>query len=116
VHIIGHACLRALQLVRAPTLLHDYHLMENALGGRPPERPPPRQRRLPARWRDRAHRFALERGFLDTLLGDYIVRPFLKFFAWCDAIERHWTRLLSGRGAAEPVVQERPGGVIDELR
>ena len=26
IHIIGHACLRTLQLVRAPTLLHDYHM------------------------------------------------------------------------------------------
>ena len=33
IHIIGHACLRTLQLVRAPTLLHDYHLLENAIGG-----------------------------------------------------------------------------------
>ena len=34
-HIIGHACLRTLQLLRAPTLLHDYHTIENAIGKRP---------------------------------------------------------------------------------
>ncbi len=27
IHIIGHACLRTLQLLRAPTLLHDYHTL-----------------------------------------------------------------------------------------
>ena len=32
IHIIGHACLRTLQLLRAPTLLHDYHPLENAIG------------------------------------------------------------------------------------
>ena len=32
IHIIGHACLRTLQLLRAPTLLHDYHTLENAIG------------------------------------------------------------------------------------
>ena len=32
IHILGHACLRTLQFVRAPTLLHDYHTMENAIG------------------------------------------------------------------------------------
>ena len=31
-HILGHACLRTLQFVRAPTLLHDYHTLENAIG------------------------------------------------------------------------------------
>ncbi|MCA8985923.1 MAG: oxidoreductase, partial [Planctomycetaceae bacterium] len=31
VHIIGHACLRTLQLLRAPSLLHDYHSIENAI-------------------------------------------------------------------------------------
>ena len=34
VHIIGHACLRTLQLLRAPTLLQDYHLLENAISPR----------------------------------------------------------------------------------
>src|SRR5262249_15440006 len=32
VHLLGNACLRTLQFVRAPTLLHDYHLLENAIG------------------------------------------------------------------------------------
>ena len=32
VHLLGNACLRTLQFLRAPTLLHDYHLLENALG------------------------------------------------------------------------------------
>jgi len=32
IHIIGHACLRTLQLLRAPSLLHDYHTLENAIG------------------------------------------------------------------------------------
>ena len=32
IHIIGHACLRTLQLVRAPSLLKDYNSMINALG------------------------------------------------------------------------------------
>src|SRR5581483_11706363 len=31
VHLLGHACLRTLQFLRAPTLLHDYHLREKAL-------------------------------------------------------------------------------------
>ncbi len=33
IHIIGHACMRSLQLLRAPTLLRDYRTLENAIGG-----------------------------------------------------------------------------------
>ena len=32
IHIIGHACLRTLQLLRAPTLLRDYDMLRNAIG------------------------------------------------------------------------------------
>jgi NADH-quinone oxidoreductase subunit L len=34
IHLIGHACLRTLQFLRAPMLLQDYRTMENAIGGR----------------------------------------------------------------------------------
>ncbi|MFN9851950.1 MAG: proton-conducting transporter membrane subunit, partial [Planctomycetota bacterium] len=34
IHIIGHACLRTMQLLRAPTLMTDFHAIENAIGTR----------------------------------------------------------------------------------
>src|SRR5205085_6570062 len=40
-HLLGHACVRTLQFVRAPTLLQDYRLLENALGERLPVPPGP---------------------------------------------------------------------------
>ena len=36
VHLLGHACLRTLQFVRAPSLLLDYRSVENAIGGKLP--------------------------------------------------------------------------------
>ena len=33
VHLLGHACLRTLQFVRAPSLLQDYRTIEDAIGG-----------------------------------------------------------------------------------
>ncbi|MBY0233160.1 MAG: hypothetical protein K2W96_28075, partial [Gemmataceae bacterium] len=41
VHLLGHACLRTLQFLRAPTLLQDYHTIENAIGDRLPRKPTP---------------------------------------------------------------------------
>ena len=99
VHLLGHACLRTLQFLRAPTLLHDYHLLENALGDHLPRAAGPWDRLERHRFRARLYRFALARGHLDTLLADYVVAPFVWLFQWCDRTERRWTEWLSGRSS-----------------
>jgi NADH-quinone oxidoreductase subunit L len=101
VHIIGHACLRTLQLLRAPTLLHDYHTLENAIGGHLEHAPTIWSRLLPTGVRAWVYRIAMERGFLDAILNDYIARPFVAVFRWCDRMERRWTNLLSGSESRE---------------
>ena len=101
IHIIGHACLRTLQLLRAPTLLHDYHTLENAIGGHLERTPSIWSRILPAGVRAWVYRIAMERGFLDAVLNDYIARPFVAVFRWSDGMERRWTDLLSGGKSRE---------------
>jgi NAD(P)H-quinone oxidoreductase subunit 5 len=101
VHLIGHACLRTLQFLRAPTLMHDYHLLENALGT---HRPRPKGfwgRLLPGRTRAWFYRLALERGYLDAALSTYIAGPFVELFRWLDALERRGTDALAGRSSRE---------------
>src|SRR5690606_18338340 len=68
VHIIGHACLRTLQLLRAPSILHDYHQLENAVGGHLGRGGGPVERRLPESTRRRLYRFGLDRGQFDAAL------------------------------------------------
>lgn len=100
VHIIGHACLRTLQFIRAPTLLHDYRSLENALGEHLPSTEVPFG--LGAhRSYTRLYRLALERGYLDSSLRDYVVTPFVRLFRWCDTTERRWTDFLAGRASRE---------------
>lgn len=96
IHILGHASLRTLQFVRAPTLLSDYRSLENAIGARLPLLADPRQRLLPERVRVWLYRFAMHRGYLDTIMDDYIVGPVLSLLNRCDAWERSWTAWLSG--------------------
>ena len=69
IHIIGHACLRTLQLLRAPSVLQDYHALENAVGGRlhRPEHIGPAW--LSPELGRAIYRFALERGSLDIILS-----------------------------------------------
>ncbi len=106
VHIIGHACLRTLQLLRAPTLLHDYHTIENAIGGRPAVK------EAKPRW----YRFALERGYLDNIIDLYVVCPFKCLFQWCDRSERRWTDWLSGGHSRHSDEVEVHSEIVEDLR
>jgi NAD(P)H-quinone oxidoreductase subunit 5 len=100
IHLLGHACLRTLQFVRAPTLLQDYRTLENAIGERLPRTGSPWSRLSSDRhaW---LYRWSLERGYLDALLSDYIAAPFTRAFRWCDALERRWTDFLAGESSRE---------------
>jgi NAD(P)H-quinone oxidoreductase subunit 5 len=115
VHLLGHACLRTLQFVRAPTLLQDYRALENAIGQRLPRAGAPWGRF--GTYRDDAwlYRLALERGFLDSLLKEWVVRPFVRFFRWCDALERRWTDFLSGEASRESDQVKPHFGTIEEF-
>ena len=101
IHIIGHACLRTLQLLRAPTLLHDYHKLENAIGSHLSRGSTPGSGLVPGPIRAWVYRASIERGFLDAILDRFIVRPFMALFRWCDSTERRWTDFLSGGESRE---------------
>ncbi len=117
IHIIGHACLRTLQLLRAPSLLQDYHSIENAIGGQlaAREEAAPANRDVPGNRRAWLYRFSLERGFLDDILNEYIVRPFMAIFRWCDRMERRWTDLLSGGESRESDEAQRHTESLEEF-
>ena len=83
VHILGHACLRTMQFVRAPSVIRDYHAIEYALGDRLP-----RGSGFLGKFGARAYRFALERGHLDAILDRVFCAPFLGLFRWIDRFER----------------------------
>src|SRR5262249_47810697 len=67
-HILGHATVRTLQFLRAPSMLHDYHRMHSAIGGEVS----PTGRHLEAMFPERVqlwlYRWALDRGHLDAIL------------------------------------------------
>ena len=96
IHILGHACLRTLQFLRAPSLLRDYHALENALGERLSHPASPWTGWVPRGARSWLYRFAMERGYLDVMLNGLFVRPFILLFQSCDLLERRWTSFASG--------------------
>ncbi len=113
IHLLGHACLRTLQFLRAPTLLHDYHTLENAIGEHLPQARPPWVRPATRRAAGWLYRLALEQGYFDIILTEYVVRPFVRTFRWCDRLERRWTDFLSG-GASRESDQVKPHSVAIE--
>ena len=106
-HLLGHACLRTLQFLRAPSLLHDHHQLENAIGSRPREELPGWEHRLPVTLQGWLYRFALERGYFDSLLDRCVARPFVCFFRALDVMEDHWARWLDGDPAPAAKRSER---------
>jgi NAD(P)H-quinone oxidoreductase subunit 5 len=114
VHILGHACLRTLQFIRAPSLLHDYHTLENAIGGHLPTAQVPWLWIVAKRGHWWLYRLALERGYLDSFLSRYVVTPFVRLFRGFDTLERRWTDLLAGMPTHQPDVIKSQFGTIDE--
>jgi NADH-quinone oxidoreductase subunit L len=96
IHMIGHACLRTLQLLRAPTLLRDYKTLENALGSSLSVRAPVWIKWTSPTIQRRLYRAAIERGYLDAILYECLAKPFLRIFNAFDRLERSWICILSG--------------------
>ena len=117
VHLLGHACLRTLQFLRAPSLLHDYHRLENALGRHLPRPALPLLRWAGPEMRAGIYRLALGRGYLDSWLRFCFIMPFVRLFRRCDALERAWTDWLLGVRARRqtPKPSESPAIRMEEL-
>jgi NADH-quinone oxidoreductase subunit L len=96
IHVIGHAVLRSLQILRSPSALHDRHELEAALGGHPGAATSLLGGLLPRSWRETLYRIGLERGFEEMLVGRFIVAPTVRLFELAAAAERRWISWLGG--------------------
>lgn len=99
VHIVGHAGVRTLQLLRAPSVLHDHRHLEQAMGATLPRTGGHLERLVPRRLQPWLYRLALERGYFDTLLVDHLVGGFMRFFRGVDRVEERWIAFLEGHPA-----------------
>lgn len=72
-HMLGHATVRSLEILRSPSLLHDDQHLEDAIGRQIPRVPWHFERVFPESMRPWFYRHALERGGFDSLLRDRLV-------------------------------------------
>lgn len=77
-HVLGHATVRTLQFLRAPSMLHDYHQMHSAIGGELSPAGRQMEDLLPLRVQFWLYRWALDRGHLDTILDRFLVGPVIR--------------------------------------
>lgn len=88
IHILGHAAVRTLQFLRAPSMLHDYHQMHSAMEGELPRTGTRLEDLLPERVHLWLYRWALDRGHLDTILDRFVVDPLLRVSGICAKLDR----------------------------
>ncbi|PPK69894.1 proton-conducting transporter membrane subunit [Actinokineospora auranticolor] len=95
VHLITHAVLRSGQILRSPSLLHDHHHLEQALGGPLPRTGRHFERVVPEPLRAWLYRFALERAYVDAFLLDRVIGPLTRVGQRAAAADDHLARRMS---------------------
>ncbi|WP_224364429.1 proton-conducting transporter transmembrane domain-containing protein [Hyalangium versicolor] len=96
VHLVAHACLRCLQLLRAPSALREVQARRSALQAAQAPAVAVVHRALPQGLVRRLYRLALERFALEVLHESWAMRPLLRLGQWIDQVERYWVGALSG--------------------
>jgi NADH:ubiquinone oxidoreductase subunit 5 (subunit L)/multisubunit Na+/H+ antiporter MnhA subunit len=77
-HILGHATVRTLEFLRAPSMLHDYHKMHSAVGGELAPTGKDFRDLFPESVQLWLYRWALDRGHLDTILDRFVIDPLMR--------------------------------------
>ncbi|HEY3835438.1 MAG TPA: proton-conducting transporter membrane subunit [Bryobacteraceae bacterium] len=87
-HILGHAMVRTLQFLRAPSMLHDYHQMHSAVGGEFAPTGRHLDEMIPESAQLWLYRWSLDRGHLDTVLDRWIIGPLLRLSSLFARLDR----------------------------
>lgn len=106
VHMIGHICVRAFQLLKAPSMLHESHILHAAAGGVHLHTGAHVESVLPRRAQRWLYGLALARFHLDELL-DGVARGTHALARRLDRLDRRWTSLQPDPGP-RPDAAEAP--------
>ncbi len=103
-HILGHATVRTMQFLRAPSMLHDYHQMHSAIGGEVTPAGWQLVDLLPEQMQLWLYRWAFDRGHLDTVLDRWVVHPLLEVSRRLASLDRI--------GSSLPVSRRSEGAIF----
>jgi NADH-quinone oxidoreductase subunit L len=106
-HMTGHAAMRTLQFLRAPSMLYDHHHLRAAAGGTLTPTGTHYEWLLPPRLRGWLYRVAIERGFYDAVVNRWILHPVLQMARWCEGFEPGNTNRASFEASPKAMEQTR---------
>ncbi len=92
IHIVGHASFRVMQMLRAPSIIHDLRNIESMLGHKLLMQNP---RKKYSKYDIFKYHLALELGLMDVIVKDYIIAAILTPFQKLDKLEKKWRNFLS---------------------
>ncbi|MDX2029533.1 MAG: proton-conducting transporter membrane subunit [Blastocatellia bacterium] len=95
-HIAGHALIRTLQFLRAPSMLHDHHRLHAAAGGHLSATGTHFEALLPQAMQRWLYRLALDRGHHDTFLDRFVVAPVVRLAERLQRFEYRWSEPVGG--------------------
>jgi NAD(P)H-quinone oxidoreductase subunit 5 len=89
-HIAGHACVRTLQFLKAPSALHEFHGIHAAAGGHLPRTGALYARFFHPSLQRLLYRMALDRGHHDSFLDRFLIGPFRRLAQFIVRLEDRW--------------------------
>ncbi len=92
VHLLSHALLRTLQFLRAPSLLRDHHRIHSASGGLIGPTGVHYQYLMPSWMQVWLYRFALGRGFYDSIVDRWVVNGMKRCAVIVSVFEPEWMK------------------------
>jgi NADH-quinone oxidoreductase subunit L len=111
-HITGHALVRTLQFLRAPSMLHDHHRVHAAAGGHLGATGAHFEALLPRGVQHWLYRLALDRGHHDTFLDRFVVGPVLQVATWLQRVEATWITFIGGKHNPQSVPLTAKAGLL----
>jgi hypothetical protein len=110
VHLVGHALLRAAQLLRSPSALWEMQRVRATHGGVLVSPQTPLDALLPRAARDGLYRVALDRFYADALVARLVMEPLGWLARAVERVERRWLEVVCRRrGERTPRGEEGAG-------
>jgi NADH-quinone oxidoreductase subunit L len=95
VHMIGHAALRSLQILKSPSALHDHQHLEEALGSQIPSKAQHIETLIPMPLQRWLYRHSLDRGFAEAIIFNWVFRPIKKLLHHIEWLDQKWISLIN---------------------
>lgn len=112
-HILGHATVRTLQFLRAPSMLHDFHKMHSAIGGELSPAGKHLQEVFPEPVRLWLYRWAFDRGHFDSILEYIVIHPLVRLSGFCARLDNLGSNQSVHRNEEAALFLQRPAGQGD---